>query len=126
MATAPHHGHQIHSACPTRNPPPTHTRTLTLPPCPPFLHTTFRVQVFQLRAMLAVPYFEKALYEMPEEQLSVDSVLALADRIESEIQVGRVCKHPSPLLTRVGDPGLPHMLISCPHMLITCPHDLEI
>lgn len=37
--------------------------------------------------MLAVPYFEKALYEMSEEQMTVDSVTALADRIENDIQV---------------------------------------
>jgi hypothetical protein len=40
-----------------------------------------------LRAMLAVPYFEKALYELPEDQLSVQAVLDLADKIEVEIQV---------------------------------------
>jgi hypothetical protein len=36
----------------------------------------------QVRAMLAVPYFEKALYELPEDQLTVDTLLALADEIE--------------------------------------------
>lgn len=45
-------------------------------------------QVFDLRSMLAVPYFEKALYEMPEDQLTPENVLALADKIELEIQGG--------------------------------------
>jgi len=45
-------------------------------------------KVFDLRSMLAVPYFEKALYEMPEDQLTPENVLALADKIELEIQGG--------------------------------------
>jgi Peptidase family M3 len=44
--------------------------------------------VFQLRAMLAVSYFEKALYELPEEEVTVENVQALADSIELEIQGG--------------------------------------
>jgi hypothetical protein len=36
----------------------------------------------QVRAMLAVPYFEKALYELPEDQLTPDTLLALADELE--------------------------------------------
>ena len=44
--------------------------------------------VFQLRAMLAVSYFEKALYELPEEEVTVENVQALADRMELEIQGG--------------------------------------
>ena len=35
--------------------------------------------------MLAVPYFEKALYELPAEQLTPDAIAALADKIESEV-----------------------------------------
>jgi len=45
-------------------------------------------EVLTLRGMLAVPYFEKALYEMDELDLSATSVLALADRIEHKIQGG--------------------------------------
>ncbi|GAX73907.1 hypothetical protein CEUSTIGMA_g1357.t1 [Chlamydomonas eustigma] len=45
-------------------------------------------EVMALRAMLAVPYFEKALYELPEDHLSVQSVLDLADKVEVEIQGG--------------------------------------
>ncbi len=38
-------------------------------------------QVFALRAMLAVPYFEKALYELPEADLSPERIAALADEV---------------------------------------------
>eukprot|EP01027_Heterolobosea_sp_BB2_P015778 GEZU01022559.1.p1 GENE.GEZU01022559.1~~GEZU01022559.1.p1 ORF type:complete len:256 (-),score=101.75 GEZU01022559.1:98-865(-) len=43
-------------------------------------------KVFEVRAMLAVSYFEKALYELPEEQVTPENLLALAERIESEVQ----------------------------------------
>jgi hypothetical protein len=33
--------------------------------------------------MIAVPYFEKALYEMPEEQLTAASLMALADQVRA-------------------------------------------
>lgn len=42
----------------------------------------------QVRAMLAVPYFEKALYELPEDQLTTDTLLALADEVEVGVTVG--------------------------------------
>ena len=58
-------------------------------------------QVMALRGMLAVPYFEKALYELPEDQLSVQGLIELADRIETEIQGGL---SPRPLLS------VPHIL----------------
>lgn len=45
-------------------------------------------QVFFLRSMLAVPYFEKALYELPEERVTPDELKALADEIERCIQGG--------------------------------------
>ena len=43
--------------------------------------------VFALRSMLAVPFFEKALYELPDDQLDAESVQALADKVEAEVQV---------------------------------------
>ena len=46
--------------------------------------------------MLAVPYFEKALYELPEEQLTVEALVQLADRIEADLQGGL---SPRPLLS---------------------------
>jgi len=45
-------------------------------------------EVFQVRAMLAVPYFEKALYEADESEITSEFVLALADKIDTEIQGG--------------------------------------
>jgi hypothetical protein len=32
--------------------------------------------------MICVPYFEKALYELPESELTVEGIQKLADRIE--------------------------------------------
>jgi len=57
--------------------------------------------VLMLRGMLAVPYFEKALYEMDETQLSAESIAALADRIDLQIQGGMAAR---PLLS------VPHLL----------------
>jgi hypothetical protein len=57
--------------------------------------------VLDLRAMLAVPYFEKALYEMDEAALSGASLQALADEVETRIQGGLSGR---PLLT------VPHIL----------------
>jgi hypothetical protein len=57
--------------------------------------------VMDLRGMLAVPYFEKALYELPEAELSSVRVLELADEIERRIQGGL---GPRPLLS------VPHLL----------------
>ncbi len=57
--------------------------------------------VLSLRAMLAVPFFEKALYETPEDELTAESVQTLADKIEAEIQGGM---SPRPLLS------VPHLL----------------
>lgn len=58
-------------------------------------------EVLTLRGMLAVPYFEKALYELPDEQLSAAAVLKLADEIEDQIQGGKGAR---PLLS------VPHLL----------------
>jgi hypothetical protein len=52
------------------------------------MEATHPYEVFQLRAMLAVPYFEKALYELPESELTKDRVLRLADEIEVQVQGG--------------------------------------
>ena len=38
--------------------------------------------------MLAVPYFEKALYELAEDDVTPEKVSALADKIELELQGG--------------------------------------
>jgi hypothetical protein len=44
--------------------------------------------VLQLRGMLAVSYFEKALYELPEEEVTADRIVQLADQMEHKIQGG--------------------------------------
>jgi len=58
-------------------------------------------KVFGLRAMICVPYFEKALYELPEEALTAQRVAQLADEIELKITGG---PSPRPLLS------VPHLL----------------
>jgi Zn-dependent oligopeptidase len=52
------------------------------------IRNTHMYEVFGLRAMLAVPYFEKALYELPENQVTPENIIALADKIENSIQGG--------------------------------------
>ena len=44
--------------------------------------------VLMLRGMLAVSYFEKALYELPEEEVTAEKVKELADKVEVDIQGG--------------------------------------
>ena len=65
------------------------------------IRATHPFAVFQLRAMLSVSYFEKALYELPEEQVTVENVQKLADEIEKDIQGGF---SPRPLLS------VPHLV----------------
>ncbi|KXZ48820.1 hypothetical protein GPECTOR_25g405 [Gonium pectorale] len=52
--------------------------------------------VFSLRAMIAVPYFEKALYELPEEEVTAERIISLADEVEKRVQGGL---SPRPLLS---------------------------
>ncbi|KAJ3319689.1 hypothetical protein HDV06_006105 [Boothiomyces sp. JEL0866] len=58
-------------------------------------------EVFQLRAMLAVPFFERKLYELPEDQVTPENVVRIADEIEMQVQGGL---YPRPLLS------VPHIL----------------
>merc|ERR550537_1441759 len=51
--------------------------------------------------MLSVPYFEKALYELPDDEVTADKIAALADEVEVRIQGGL---SPRPLLS------VPHLL----------------
>ena len=46
--------------------------------------------------MLAVPYFEKRLYELPEDQVTAQRILSLADEVEREIELG---PSPRPLMS---------------------------
>jgi oligoendopeptidase F len=54
------------------------------------------------RSILVVPYFERALYALPEEQLDADQVLALARSCEQRI---------------LGVPVSPRPLLAIPHLL---------
>ena len=65
------------------------------------IEATHPYKVFALRGMIAVPYFEKALYEMAEEDVTAESIKALADKVEKDIQGGL---SPRPLLS------VPHIL----------------
>eukprot|EP00956_Cyclotella_meneghiniana_P004313 scaffold5294_cov72-Cyclotella_meneghiniana.AAC.20 len=65
------------------------------------IKSTHPYEVFALRGMIAVPYFEKALYEMTEDDLTAESIKALADKVEKDIQGGL---SPRPLLS------VPHIL----------------
>ena len=59
-------------------------------------------RAFDSRMILVVPYFERALYELPEARLEPDTVLALARDCERRIL--RVEGSPRPLL------AIPHLL----------------
>ncbi|CAK0829101.1 unnamed protein product [Prorocentrum cordatum] len=57
--------------------------------------------VFALRRMLSVPYFERALYELPEEELCSERIQELAAEVEE----------------RVGGGAAPLPLMAVPHIL---------
>ena len=65
------------------------------------LRATHDYAVFGLRGMLAVPYFEKALYELADADVTPANVAALADDVERELQGGLASR---PLLS------VPHIL----------------
>lgn len=60
------------------------------------IRATHPFKVFQLRNMLAVSYFEKALYELPEEEVTAERMQSLADEVEERIQGG---PSPRPILS---------------------------
>jgi oligoendopeptidase F len=65
------------------------------------IRSTHPFKVFQLRGMLSVSYFEKALYELPDDEVTSERVQSLADEIEIKIQGGL---NPRPLLS------VPHLV----------------
>ena len=65
------------------------------------IRSTQPFEVFQLRAMLSVPYFEKAIYELPENEVTAEKIQEIADEIEIKIQGGL---GPRPLLS------VPHII----------------
>ena len=52
------------------------------------IRATHPFAVFQLRAMLSVSYFEKALYELPENEVTSEKIQKLADEVEIKVQGG--------------------------------------
>ncbi|KAJ3108082.1 hypothetical protein HDU97_002317 [Phlyctochytrium planicorne] len=50
--------------------------------------STHPYEVFALRAMLAVPFFERRLYDLPEDELTAEKMIAIADEVEIAIQGG--------------------------------------
>lgn len=65
------------------------------------IRSTHAYEVFTLRSMLAVPYFEKRLYELAEADVTPARLVALAEEVELDIQGMRAGR---PLLS------VPHIL----------------
>jgi oligoendopeptidase F len=65
------------------------------------IKATHPFAVRQLRSMLAVPYFEKALYELADDEVTSERIQALADEVEKKVQGGM---GPRPLLS------VPHII----------------
>jgi len=65
------------------------------------IRATHPYKVMALRSMLAVPYFEKRLYELSDDDLTAEKISALANEVEMEIQGGFSAR---PLLS------VPHLL----------------
>ena len=77
------------------------------------IRATHPTAVLSLRAMIAVCYFEKAMYEMSEDELSAPGALErLAAEVETRIQGG---PSPRPLLT------VPHILSDESSCYCACP-----
>lgn len=66
------------------------------------IQTTQPFAAFAERGILVVPYFERALYRLPDEQLTAETVLALARAME--LRILGVAVGPRPLLS------IPHLL----------------
>lgn len=65
------------------------------------IKSTHPFAVRQLRAMISVPFFEKALYELPDDELTPERIQSLADDIEKKMQGGL---GPRPILS------VPHII----------------
>merc|ERR1711871_1688182 len=64
------------------------------------MRCTHPFRVLTLRAMLAVPYFERALYELDDADVTAEKILSLVHDVESNIQGSA----PRPLMS------VPHIL----------------
>eukprot|EP01060_Flectonema_neradi_P029595 TRINITY_DN4126_c1_g2_i2.p1 TRINITY_DN4126_c1_g2~~TRINITY_DN4126_c1_g2_i2.p1 ORF type:complete len:373 (+),score=77.55 TRINITY_DN4126_c1_g2_i2:907-2025(+) len=49
---------------------------------------THKYLVFAIRGILAVPYYEKALYELPEDEVTAENIQRIADEIDKKILGG--------------------------------------
>eukprot|EP00193_Tetraselmis_chui_P018148 CAMPEP_0177782156 /NCGR_PEP_ID=MMETSP0491_2-20121128/18288_1 /TAXON_ID=63592 /ORGANISM="Tetraselmis chuii, Strain PLY429" /LENGTH=772 /DNA_ID=CAMNT_0019302379 /DNA_START=172 /DNA_END=2490 /DNA_ORIENTATION=- len=56
------------------------------------LEATHPYEVFALRGMITIPFFEKALYELKEDEVTAENILQLADRIDVEINGGPISR----------------------------------
>eukprot|EP01059_Diplonema_ambulator_P009016 TRINITY_DN1878_c0_g1_i1.p1 TRINITY_DN1878_c0_g1~~TRINITY_DN1878_c0_g1_i1.p1 ORF type:complete len:646 (+),score=284.41 TRINITY_DN1878_c0_g1_i1:996-2933(+) len=56
------------------------------------LELTHDYRVFAVRSMLIVPYFEKALYELPEEEVTSENIQRIADEIDVKLFGGMVAR----------------------------------
>lgn len=56
------------------------------------LKATHPYEVFALRGMITIPFFEKALYELKEDEVTAENILQLADRIDVEINGGPISR----------------------------------
>jgi hypothetical protein len=65
------------------------------------LRSSHPYAVLELRRELAVPYFEKRLYELPDEDVTTERIKALADEIEKEIEGGPSARSLVSLLTEI-------------------------
>eukprot|EP01064_Diplonema_japonicum_P015122 TRINITY_DN22889_c0_g1_i1.p1 TRINITY_DN22889_c0_g1~~TRINITY_DN22889_c0_g1_i1.p1 ORF type:complete len:625 (+),score=186.29 TRINITY_DN22889_c0_g1_i1:50-1924(+) len=53
---------------------------------------THDYRVFAVRSMLIVPYFEKALYELPEEEMTSENLQKIADEIDMKLFGGMTAR----------------------------------
>jgi hypothetical protein len=65
------------------------------------IQATHPFAVRQLRSMLAVPYFEKALYELSDDEVTAERIQSLAEEVEKKVQGGL---GPRPILS------VPHII----------------
>uniref|UniRef100_A0A7S2W7S7 Peptidase M3A/M3B catalytic domain-containing protein n=1 Tax=Mucochytrium quahogii TaxID=96639 RepID=A0A7S2W7S7_9STRA len=68
-----------------------------------YFKSIYPYSVFDLRGMLMTPYFEKAIYECPAEELTAEHIKEMAASVEIEITGGR---NPLPAM------AVPHILSS--------------
>ena len=45
-------------------------------------------EVFRLHAKLSVSYFEKVLYELPDDEVTANNIQKLVDKVQTEVQGG--------------------------------------